>query len=215
MMASLRAAVFGLLAVLTWTIMVAVSAQDIGDESFQMVVENRRHLERKEFENTIDASLASTRKKMGKKNKHGPNKDEAAADCQQITTIFNLTIVNQNTVFVPSGPIAPGTRQLGSFSIFDPVNTTVAIGTYEFMTTFLNSNLTDLGCIGVGSYTLGRSGQITFTASCKTLPFFSITGGYDDFQGAYGFVEFNIPIADGVRLHKINVCVPKIRAPSS
>jgi len=78
------------------------------------------------------------------------------------------------------------------------------IGDYAYLITFLNDSF---GCVANGAYTFTTGDQITFTASCSGLPYFSITGGRGKYSGAEGFVEFQIPTDDGSgNFHEINIC---------
>ena len=95
-------------------------------------------------------------------------------------------------------------RQAGVVQLSDPNDNSTKLGDYSFLITFLDNAF---GCLSVGAYTFVNGSQITFTASCSGLPFFSITGGQGDYSGAAGYVEFRIPTADGTgNLHKIHVC---------
>jgi hypothetical protein len=109
------------------------------------------------------------------------------------------------------GPIGTGTRETGSIPLRNPDNSTEVIGDYSYMVTFTTEfdNVTSqIGCVGFGAYTFGLGQQITFTASCAGLPFFSITGGQGRFTGAAGFSEFLIPVEEG-SLHRISLCEAK------
>jgi hypothetical protein len=106
---------------------------------------------------------------------------------------------------------AAGIRQGGTIPIRNPTNPTEVIGDYSFLITFtsaFNPTTRTIGCIATGAYTFALGEQITWTASCSGLPFFSITGGQGSFTDAAGFVEFMIPAPTGF-VHKINLCKGK------
>jgi hypothetical protein len=66
--------------------------------------------------------------------------------------------------------------------------------------------LPDSNCVAIGGYTFYYSqDEITFTATCKSLPFFTITGGKGKYMDAVGFIQFMIEVDDGF-IHEINLC---------
>jgi len=95
-------------------------------------------------------------------------------------------------------------RQGGVVAFSDPNDAETVLGDYTYLITFLDDFF---GCVANGAYTFTTGDQITFTASCSGLPYFSITGGRGKYSGAEGFVEFRIPTDDDSgHFHEINIC---------
>ena len=61
-------------------------------------------------------------------------------------------------------------RQGGVIQLSDPNDNSTKLGDYSFLITFLDNAF---GCMSVGAYTFASGSQVTFTASCSGLPFFS------------------------------------------
>lgn len=106
----------------------------------------------------------------------------------------------------------PGARQGYSVILNDPNSTGTTIGRYSALTTFYQASVRPFSCDSSGSYTFYDSeddalprDQITFSATCETLPYFTITGGQGRFEGANGYVKYRIPHEQG-NLHEIHVC---------
>lgn len=98
--------------------------------------------------------------------------------------------------------VLPGARQGGTVTLSDPEDPSRKIGDYTFLITFLP----DSNCVAIGGYTFYDSqDEITFTATCKSLPFFTITGGKGKYMDAVGFIQFMIEVDDGF-IHEINLC---------
>jgi len=125
-------------------------------------------------------------------------------DCEQVVVLFTRANIEAGQTSEVTGPPKTFDRIGGTILLEDPKgddNTTIA--DYSYLITFLDGIG---GCIANGAYTFtGGGDQVTFTASCSGLPFFSITGGRGKYSGAEGFVEFMIPLGDGF-IHKINIC---------
>lgn len=101
-----------------------------------------------------------------------------------------------------TGPPKPFERQGGVIALSDPDDSSKKIGDYSNLITFLDNSF---GCIATGAYTFDTGDQVTFTASCSQLPFFTITGGQGEFKGAEGFVQFMIEDPEGFT-HDITIC---------
>lgn len=126
-------------------------------------------------------------------------------DCEQVKVLLthaNVAANKDESETPDKTAIKAFDRQGGVVPLSDPNDAKTIIGDYSFLVTFLNSSF---GCLSNGAYTFLTGDQITFTASCSGLPFFSITGGRGKYSGAEGFVEFLIPVEDG-SLHEINIC---------
>jgi len=124
-------------------------------------------------------------------------------DCEQVKVLLTKANVDANQFSELTGPPKAFDRQGGVIPLLDPNDTNTTIGDYTYLITFLNGIG---GCLANGAYTFLSGGdQVTFTASCSGLPFFSITGGRGKYSGAEGFVEFMIPVEDGF-IHEINIC---------
>ena len=124
-------------------------------------------------------------------------------DCEQVVVLLTNANVDAGQTRESTDPPKTFDRIGGTILLEDPNDADTIIGDYSYLITFLNNSF---GCIANGAYTfLGGGDQVTFTASCGALPFFSITGGRGKYSGAEGFVEFMIPEGDGF-IHKINIC---------
>jgi len=144
-------------------------------------------------------------------------KQSSNLDCEQVRVLLTTANVAAGQSSELTGAPKFGDRQGGSIVLLEPgLNNTMTdtiVGDYSYFITFLNGNVGNYGCLATGAYTFVSpdSGnktffdQVTFTASCSGLPFFSITGGRGKYSGAEGFVEFRIPVADGF-IHEINIC---------
>lgn len=134
--------------------------------------------------------------------------------CTTVEVLLTHENLKANQWLENNGIPAPGVRFGGSIPIMDP-QTQDDMGQYTYLLTFLPNN----DCVATGSYTFTTSNtqeeasssslpgpQITFTATCKALPYFTITGGAGTYHGATGHVQYQIP--DGTRgyRHAIHVC---------
>ena len=124
-------------------------------------------------------------------------------DCEQVVVLLTNANVDAGQTRESTDPPKTFDRIGGTILLEDPNDADTIIGDYSYLITFLNNSF---GCIANGAYTFSEGvDQVTFTASCSGLPFFSITGGRGKYSGAEGFVEFMIPEGDGF-IHKINIC---------
>ena len=134
-------------------------------------------------------------------------KSSSTKSCKKALTVFldqSLVDANQYSevqggvpqVFDRQGGVIP----IGDADADDPA---VIVGDYSYLITFTTPAF---GCVANGAYTLddGKD-QITFTASCSGLPFFTVTGGRGKYEGADGFVQFMIPV-EGGNNHEIYLC---------
>jgi hypothetical protein len=133
-------------------------------------------------------------------------KRSSKLDCEQV----KILLTNANVDAGQSSEVSAGglpkafDRQGGVIALSDPNDVETVIGDYTYLITFLDDFF---GCVANGAYTFTTGDQITFTASCSGLPYFSITGGRGKYSGAEGFVEFQIPTDDGTgNFHEINIC---------
>lgn len=132
-----------------------------------------------------------------------------SSNCKKFAVLLtsdNISSGDGTTAKNPALPVAFD-RNGGVIALSDPNDPTTIIGDYSYLLTFLNDSF---GCLANGAYTLSGTDQVTFTASCSGLPFFTITGGRGKYAGAEGFVEFMIPVEDGF-LHEINICNSRVR----
>ena len=136
-------------------------------------------------------------------------KQSSKLDCEQVKVLFldaNVEAAQYSTQ-VEGGVPKAFDSQGGVIPVSDPNDADTIIGDYSYLITFLNDAF---GCIANGAYTFKDTDgddQITFTASCSGLPFFTITGGRGKYSGAEGFVEFMIETDDkSGYLHEINIC---------
>ncbi|CAB9497283.1 expressed unknown protein [Seminavis robusta] len=145
--------------------------------------------------------------------------DEPAkqADCKtfQVLLTTNDTAVGLIDGFNSFEDVDFGVIQGGNVLLSNPEDENDKIGSYTVLTTFLSPvNFTDftVDCYGVGAYQFGIGEQIAFVSPCSGSPFFSITGGQGEYNGATGFVEFMIPDPEGRGfLHDIHVCSSRER----
>jgi len=126
-------------------------------------------------------------------------------DCEHVKVLLTDANVaaGQSSETQPNELPKAFDRQGGVILLSDPNDADTIIGDYSYLITFLNNSF---GCIANGAYTFLTGGdEVTFTASCSGLPFFTITGDRGKYSGAKGFVEFMIPVTDGFT-HEINIC---------
>lgn len=111
-------------------------------------------------------------------------------------------VIYENDLFPNAGGIQGGTVALSN-----PQDSSEKIGDYTYLISFLPN----MNCIATGAYTFfpssgTRKEQVTFTASCSALPYFTITGGQGlIFRGSTGYVEFMIKVDQGY-IHEIHLC---------
>lgn len=124
-------------------------------------------------------------------------------NCRRVTVLLTDEDVAAGQFTELTGAPKPFDRQGGIILLSDPDDPKTKIGKYRFLITFLDNQF---GCIANGAYTFDNSGdEITFTASCAQLPFFTITGGQGKYSGAEGYVEFMISVERGNN-HEIEIC---------
>lgn len=133
-------------------------------------------------------------------------KGSSKLDCEKVKILLtNASVDAGQSSEVPAGGIPKAfDRQGGVVAFSDPNDAENVLGDYTYLITYLDDFF---GCVANGAYTFTTGHQITFTASCSGLPYFSITGGRGKYSGAEGFVEFMIPTDDGSgNFHEINIC---------
>ena len=128
-------------------------------------------------------------------------------DCKHVKVL--LTDANiatgqfSETLLGYGEPIKAFDHQARMINFVDANDAETIIGNYSNLITFLDSSF---GCIPNKVYTFLTGGnQVTFTASCSGLPFFTITGGRGKYFGAEGVFEVMIP-TEGTFTHTINIC---------
>lgn len=134
-------------------------------------------------------------------------KGSSKLDCEQVKILLTNERVDagQSSEVRANGRPKAFDRQGGVIAFSDPNDADIVLGDYTYLITFLDDSF---GCVANGAYTWFTTGdQITFTASCSGLPYFTITGGRGKYSGAEGFVEFRIPTDDDSgKFHEINIC---------
>ncbi|CAB9529911.1 expressed unknown protein [Seminavis robusta] len=141
-----------------------------------------------------------------------PNNNNNNNSCKTLRVLLTTNDIASglNDGFTDYSEIRFGTIQGGTVLLSNPDDETDKIGAYTVLTTFLSPyNYTDssVDCIGTGSYQFGLGKQISFSSTCASLPYFTITGGQGEYHGATGFVEFMIPDPDKRGyFHDIRVC---------
>jgi hypothetical protein len=91
-------------------------------------------------------------------------------DCQKVTVLLTAADVQAGQFTELTGIPKPFDRQGGVIQLSDPDDASSKIGNYSFLITFLDNSF---GCIANGAYTFDNGDQVTFTAACSGLPFFS------------------------------------------
>lgn len=146
-------------------------------------------------------------------HKEEPIMTSSTPTCTTVEVLLTKENIKAHQWLENNGVPAPGVRFGGSIPMIDPHDDsqeTQTIGTYTYLLTFLPNN----DCVATGSYTFTTPdkntheppSQITFTATCQALPYFSITGGQGLYSGATGSVEYQIPDGTKGYRHAINVC---------
>ena len=118
-------------------------------------------------------------------------KGSSKLDCEQVKILLTNASVDagQSSEVPADGPPKAFDRQGGVVAFFDPNDAETMIGDYTYLITFLNNSF---GCVANGAYTFTTGDQITFTASCSGLPYFSITGDRGKYSGSGNFHEIYI-----------------------
>ena len=146
------------------------------------------------------------------KRAHSDDGRKGTSSCTTLQVLLTKDDIQAGQWLENNGIPAPGVRFGGSIPLTNPDNDNEKLGTYTYLLTFLPNN----DCIATGAYIFTSDeddnddyvspSQITFTATCQALPYFTISGGQGPYQGATGHVQYQIP--DGTRgyRHAIHVC---------
>lgn len=155
------------------------------------------------------------------------NDESSTLHCEVVHIYLTQADISAHQFLENNGIPAPGVRFGGSI----PARTsssastrndessdksTLDAVTYNYLLTFLSAS----DCLATGAYTFAAAAaaassddasttrdQITFTATCNALPYFTITGGQGRYAHATGHVQYQIPLAeDGGYRHEIHVC---------
>ncbi len=145
-------------------------------------------------------------------NTSDPDDSAMARACYTDSAIKVLLTSNHKSegMYLQEDLTVPGARHGFSVILSDPDNSARQIGRYTALSTFFRATLPYL-CISYGTYTFGDDDalppkdQISFSASCENLPFFTITGGQGRYAGASGYVQYMLPHEEG-NVHEIHIC---------